>query len=222
MFMTFAGSGNDQGSLLGRGGGPAARRRGGPGGYALGALGCLLAFAFCYYGATNAVVAAGLAGTHGTLTVSACQRHSGGAHSGPSRDCEGIFRPDGDRGPDGDRAGDQRGGEDGGGGDSRAHIASWTAQPGEVIEVRQGTGEYLRPGHSSPWRFLAFTFAGLLLASVMLPVAVRGTGPWRALRQDRSLLIEVRGTWTGRISKWLAISGAVGLAVDILLALILP
>ncbi|MEE4423366.1 MULTISPECIES: hypothetical protein [Streptomyces] len=91
-----------------------------------------------------------------------------------------------------------------------------------MIEVRQGTGEYLRPGHSSPWGFLAFAFAGLLLASAMLPVAVRGTGPRRALREGRSLLTEVRGTWSGRISKWLAISGAVGLAVDILLALVLP
>ncbi|ANZ20188.1 membrane protein [Streptomyces noursei ATCC 11455] len=215
--MTFGGCGSGQGSQLGQGGGPGGRHQGSPGGYILGVLGLLWAFALCYYGASNAAVATGLAGTHGTLTVGRCQAHSGGAHYGPSRQCEGVFRPDGDRRPDGD----QRIDEESGGREARAHIASWTAQPGEVIEVRKGTGEYLRPGHNSPRRYLFFAFGGLLVAAAMLPVTVRGTGP-RALREGRSPLTEVRGTWTGKISKWLAIIGAIGLAADILFALAVP
>ncbi|MFE6687556.1 hypothetical protein ACFVFQ_13865 [Streptomyces sp. NPDC057743] len=187
-----------------------------------GGLGLLFASVLCYLGASNAAVAVGLAGTHGTFTVGTCEARPGGAHRGPSRECEGVFRPDGVRGPGGERGGDRWGDEDAGGRETRASIGSWTLQPGQVIEVRQGTGDYLPPGDSAPWGYLAMIFGGLLVASVMLPYAVRGTEPDWAFRGRRGLAGEERRPWADRISKWLAISGAVGMAVDILLAVVGP
>lgn len=141
---------------------------------------------------------AGLAGTHGTLTVGHCRLvEDGGGDDRGETVCRGTFRP-----------------EAGGGSDRNATLRA-AYEPGDVVAVQRTPGGYLATGFEETWRWLSLFFIGLIAASLGLPFAVTGLAPSRGLAFAAGS--RLAGTRAGTAARAMMLTGVAGTVLSLLL-----
>lgn len=170
-------------------------------GRALGGLFFVIAMAIFGIGLYNASHAAGVVGTHGTLTVERCWVKQGSRSSSENTVCEGIFRSD-----DGKVVDDQA--------SIRAKVKT-----GSTVPVQEAGDWYVKVGFGETARWLAVFFLGWLVAAFGMAFAATGMFP-RSGMQVAMITQAVSGTRVGTVRKWFVRGGLAGAAFCILLMLL--
>ncbi|MFF4212694.1 hypothetical protein ACFYZE_25705 [Streptomyces sp. NPDC001796] len=171
-------------------------------GRALGGLFFGLALVIFGVGLYNASHAAGVVGTHGTLTVERCWVEQGSRNSSDTTVCGGTFRSD-----DGKVVDDQA--------SIRAKV-----KPGSKVSVQLGTGgRYVKVGFGETTRWIAMFFLGWLVAAFGMAFAATGMFP-RSGMQVALITRAISGTKVGTVRKWFVRGGLAGAGVCLLLTLL--
>ncbi|MGW1028644.1 hypothetical protein ACWD4J_34005 [Streptomyces sp. NPDC002577] len=170
-------------------------------GRALGGLFFVLALVIFGFGLYNAAHAAGVAGTHGTLTVEQCWVKQGGRSSSDTTVCGGTFRSD-----------------DGKVVDDQASIRA-EAKRGSKVSVQQAGDWYVKVGFGETTRWFAVFFLGWLVVAFGMSFAVTGMFP-RSGMQVAMITRAVSGTRVGAVRKWFVRGGLAGAGVCLLLTLL--
>jgi hypothetical protein len=175
--------------------------RPGLGGRALGAA-CFVLTLICWgFASVNATHAAGLTGTHGTLTVEKCWEKSAtraSSHRSQPTVCSGTFRSDD--------------------GKTVIEAAELTAEltPGDQVSVQQGSDRYVQTGLGQVSRWIAVFFGSWLLAAFGIAFAVTGRLPRRGAHISL-ILRTISGTRAGVVRAWLVRIGLAGAALFLVL-----
>ncbi|MEU9111380.1 hypothetical protein AB0D04_06210 [Streptomyces sp. NPDC048483] len=91
------------------------------------------------------------------------------------------------------------------------------AAPGDTLQVRYGGGQYVVAGFGSASGSIALAFFGLFIGAGALPVAASGISPRRGTPLQ-NIFEALRWKWIARLTKWLAATSLVGIAVFAYLA----
>ncbi|MFJ5535371.1 hypothetical protein [Streptomyces sp. NPDC093261] len=170
-------------------------------GRGLGGLFFVLALAIFGFSLYNAAHAAGVAGTHGTLTVERCWVKQGSRSSSDTTVCGGTFRSD-----DGKITDDEA--------SIRAKVKS-----GSKVSVQQAGGSYVRVGFGETTRWIALFFLGWLVVAFGMSFVATGRFP-RSGMQVAMITRAVSGTRVGAVRKWFVGVGLAGSGVCLLLTLL--
>ncbi len=179
-------------------------------GRALGGVFFVLALVIFGFGLYNGANAAGVVGTHGTLTVEQCRvRHRVRGSLVVTTVCGGTFRSD-----DGKVVDDQA--------SIRAEAVAERVKPGSKVSVQRADDWYVwyvRVGFGETTRWIAMFFLGWLVVAFGMSFAATGMFP-RSGMQVVMITRAVSGTRVGTVRKWLVCGGLVGSVVCLLLTLL--
>ncbi|TQJ90387.1 hypothetical protein [Streptomyces sp. SLBN-31] len=167
-------------------------------GRAFGVLFFLIAVVIFGIGIFNAANAAGVIGTHGTLTVKNCWVERGTRHSRGHTVCGGTFRSD-----------------DGNVVDEDASISA-AVPPGSKVSVQRAADWYVRTGFGEAARWIAMFFLGWLVLAFGMAFAVTGMFP-RDAAQVGMITREISDARVGTVRKWIVRGSLAGTAICLLL-----
>jgi hypothetical protein len=170
-------------------------------GRALGGLFFVLALVTFGVGLFNAGHAAGVVGTHGTLTVERCWVKQGSRSSSDTTECGGTFRSDNGKVID-DQA------------SIRAKV-----KPGSRVSVQQAGDWYVKVGFGETTQWIAVFFLGWLMMAFGMAFAVTGMFP-RSGMQVVMITRAVSGTPVGLARKRIVRGSLAGTGACLLVTLL--
>jgi len=170
-------------------------------GRALGAVFFVLALVIFGVGLYNAAHAAGIVGTHGTLTVERCWLKQGTRNASDTTVCGGTFRSDNGKVVD-----------------AQASIRA-KVKPGSRVSVQQADDWYVKVGFGATTRWIAVFFLGWLVAAFGMSFAATGMFP-RSGMQVAMITRAISGSRVATLRRWFVGGGLVGGGVCLLLTLV--